>query len=133
MNARDVRILLRQGASYGAVGGLALLVDWGTFVLASWLGMPAIPANLVARLAGACVAFVLNGLVTFRDPDGGRLGWRRFVHYAITWALLTVASTWAMAMVTDRISLEAAWLAKPMVEAVLAAISFLLCRYWIYK
>ena len=133
MNASDVRILLRQGASYGAVGGLALLVDWGTFVLASWLGMPAVPANLAARLAGAGVAFLLNGLVTFRDPDGGRLGWRRFVRYAITWALLTFVSTWAMATVTYHASLEAAWLAKPMVEAVLAAVSFVLYRYWIYK
>ncbi len=128
-----MRILLRQGASYGAVGGLALLVDWGTFVLASWLGMPTIPANLIARLAGACVAFLLNGLVTFRDPDGGRLGWRRFVRYAITWCLLTIVSTWAMASVTQSLSLEAAWLAKPIVEAVLAAVSFLLYRYWIYK
>jgi putative flippase GtrA len=125
--------LLRQGAGYGLVGVLALCVDWGVFVAATKLGVATIPANLGARLVGACVAYVLNGMFTFRDADGARLGWRRFARYAVTWCVMTTISSIAMQETAQRVGLEAAWLVKPAVEVVLAGIVFLVYRHWIYR
>ena len=128
-----MRGLLRQGMAYGLAGGLALLLDWATFVALTWLGMPAIPANVLARLCGALLAYLLNGVFTFRDAEGSKLGWRRFGRYVATWCVMTLASTLAIQAVEQGAGLQWAWLAKPAVEAVLAAVTFVVYRIWIYK
>lgn len=129
----SVRVLFRQAVGYGLVGGLALLVDWGCFVALTWSGAAIVPANLLARVSGAGIAYGLNGAVTFRDHQGSRLGWRRFARFAVTWLGLTAASTLAMHALEMHASLHWAWLAKPGVELVLAGISFLAYRHWIFR
>lgn len=131
--SRIPRSLFRQGAGYGLIGILALCVDWGTFVAATAAGAATIPANLAARLTGACVAYLLNGMITFRDADGARLGWKRFGRYAFTWVVLTAISSLAMQATRQAVGLEGAWLVKPAVEAVLAGVAFLVYRCWIYR
>ena len=128
-----MRGLLRQGMAYGLAGGMALLLDWASFVALTWLGMPSIPANVLARLAGALLAYLLNGVFTFRDAEGSKLGGRRFGRYVATWCLMTFASTWAIQAIEQGAGLQWAWLAKPAVEGVLAAITFVVYRAWIYK
>lgn len=86
--------------AYGLAGGLALLLDWATFVALTWLGIPILPANVLARLAGAMLAYVLNGVFTFRDAQGSKLGWRRFGRYVATWCVMTTASTGFCVMCT---------------------------------
>ncbi|HWS77840.1 MAG TPA: GtrA family protein [Thermomonas sp.] len=125
--------LLRQGMAYGLAGGLALLLDWASFVALTWLGMPSIPANVLGRLAGAMLAYLLNGVFTFRDAEGSKLGWRRFGRYVATWSVMTFASTLAIRAIEQGAGLQWAWLAKPAVEGVLAAITFVVYRTWIYK
>ncbi|WP_297114431.1 GtrA family protein [Thermomonas sp.] len=129
----SMRGLLRQGMAYGLAGGMALLLDWASFVALTWLGMPSIPANVLARLAGALLAYLLNGVFTFRDAEGSKLGWRRFGRYVATWCVMTLASTWAIQAIEQGAGLQWAWLAKPAVEGVLAAITFVVYRAWIYK
>ena len=41
----SLKLLARQGLAYGLVGVLALVVDWGCFVLLTWSGMDTLPAN----------------------------------------------------------------------------------------
>ena len=129
----SLRGLLRQGLAYGLAGGLALGLDWATFVALTWLGMPAIPANVLGRLAGALLAYLLNGVITFRDAGGSKLGWRRFGRYVATWCVMTFASTLAIQGVEQGAGLGWAWLAKPVVEAFLAALTFVIYRAWIYR
>lgn len=128
-----MRGLLRQGMAYGLAGGLALMLDWAAFVVLTWIGIPAIQANILARLCGALVAYLLNGVFTFRDVEGSKLGWHRFRRYLATWCVMTIASTWAIQVVEQAAGLQWAWLAKPAVEGVLAAITFVVYRAWIYK
>lgn len=125
--------LLRQGVGYGLVGAIVLLVDWGTFVALSALGLGTVLANLSGRLIGAGVGFWLNGRHTFRGVDGARLGWARFSRYAATWCVLSVVSSLALLMVDRYVGLGAAWLAKPAIDATLAAIAFLVSRHWVYS
>lgn len=122
----------RQGMLFVLVGGLQLLLDWLVFVLLSWVGLPVIASNLLSRLTAAGCGFYLNGRVTFAAQDGPRLGRMRGVKFLVLWSVLTLISTLVMQWLASGPGLNAAWLAKPLVEAVLAVASFLLQRHWVY-
>ncbi len=127
------RALARQVLSYGIAGGLALVVDWASFVALTSIGFSTSLANLLARLSGAGIAYGLNGAVTFKGAEGSRLGWSRFSRFAVVWVVLTAISTLAMRAIEHGAGLQWAWLAKPLVEVALAGISFLAYRAWIFK
>jgi putative flippase GtrA len=129
----NLQALARQVLTYGIAGGMALLVDWASFVALTSVDFSTSLANLLARLSGAGIAYWLNGAVTFKDAEGSRLGWCRFGRFAIVWAVLTVVSTLAIRTIELGAGLHWAWLAKPLVEVALASISFLAYRAWIYK
>ena len=124
---------LRQGMSYGLIGVIALVADWLVFVVLSAAGIGTIPANLFGRTAGAVLSFWSNGSFTFKDASGSRLGWRRLARYLITWLAMAGVSTFAMYSIDERAALGWAWLAKPFVDGLLAALAFIASRYWIYK
>ena len=125
--------LLRQGGYYLVFGVLQLLLDWLLFVALTALGVPAAPANLASRTSAALLGFWLNGRYTFADGQGSRLGWRRFVRFWALWLLMTAISTLLVAFVEARLGLHWAWLAKPVVEAGLAAANFFLLRHLVYR
>jgi len=125
--------LLRQGGHYVAFGLLQLLLDWLIFVGGTALGLPVGPANFIGRLAGMLLGFWLNGRFTFADSRGQRLGWARFARFLLLWLLLTAASTVLLAAASDGLGLRWAWLAKPLVEAGLAAVSFFAMRRFVYN
>lgn len=125
--------LFRQGGSFLAVGLLQLLADWLLFVLLTALGTPAAPGNLAGRIGGALLGFWLNGRVTFAQAGAARLGWWRFGKFLLVWVPLTVVSTLAVAWVAGTLGLAHAWLAKPLVEGVLAVVAFFLWRHVVYR
>jgi len=124
--------LLRQGSQFVVIGLLQLLIDWSVFVAATAAGMPTIPANVLGRVCGALLGFWLNGRITFAS-DGARLGWQRFGRFMAMWIVLTLLSTWLVALCADALGLRLAWLAKPVVEGVLAVVSFFLGRHVVYR
>lgn len=126
-------LLPRQVIAYFLVGGIALCVDWAVFVVATWFGVATAPANLGARMVGALTAYSLNGLLTFGEAGVSKLGWGRLLRYGVLWCGTTIVSTMALMLVIRVLGMEVAWLAKPLVELMLAACSFLVCKYWVYK
>ena len=125
--------IARQGVSFLVVGGCLVVLDWAVFVALTALGAAPVPANVVGRMAGALVGFWANGRVTLSVPGSARLGRRRFARYLVLWATLTLLSTVLVSLLADHLSLEIAWLAKPVVEAGLAVLSFLVSRHWVYR
>ena len=125
--------LLRQGGSYLVFGVLQLLLDWLLLVALTALGMPVAPANLASRTSAALLGFWLNGRYTFADGNGQRLGWRRFTRFWLLWLAITAISTVLVAVVASRLGLHQAWLAKPLVEAGLAVVSFFALRHWVFR
>jgi putative flippase GtrA len=124
---------LRQLVSYGVVGGLQLLLDWACFVSLTAAGVAVVPANLAGRVAGASLGFWLNGRYTFARPGEATLARRNALRFLAFWVATTAASTLAMQAIDAREGLQAAWLLKPLVEALLAALGFVAARYWIYR
>lgn len=127
------RPLLRQGVSYSVIGLAALLLDWLAFVALSASGVATVPANLCGRVAGAVLSFFSNGALTFRGPDGSRLGWSRMLRYVVLWCALAALSTAALTAVEQQQTLGWAWIAKPFVDALLAALAFVISRAWVYR
>jgi len=125
--------IARQGASFLIVGCCLIVLDWVVFVVLTALGVVPVSANIAGRVAGALVGFWANGRITFSVPGSPRLGRRRFVRYLVLWLSLTLLSTVLVTLLASRLSLEVAWLAKPVVEAGLAALSFLVSRQWVYR
>lgn len=137
------RGLLRHGGRFLLAGGVQLALDWAVFVGLTAAGMPAAPANLVGRVAGALLGFVLHGRYTFADgageaaiaSDAGRASPRggRFLRYAVAWLSMTALSTWLVAGVAGQAGLHAAWWAKPLVEAGMAVLAFFVWRHWVFR
>jgi putative flippase GtrA len=125
--------LFRQGSHFILVGVLQLVVDWAVFVALSALGLGVAPANLFGRVSGACLGYWLNGRITFAVNGEARLGGRRFLRFATVWLALTAVSTLLVAGLAAQLGLAYAWLAKPLVESGLAALSFVIARLWIYR
>lgn len=125
--------LIRQGGSYLIVGLVQLALDWAVFVAATALGMPVPPANLLGRLSGMLLGFWLNGRHTFAEAGQHRLGWRRFARFLALWATITAVSTLLVSSAATHLGLAHAWLAKPLVEGALAAVSFLLMRRFVFR
>jgi putative flippase GtrA len=125
--------IARQGLSFLVVGCCLIVLDWAVFVALTAIGVMPVAANIAGRVVGALVGFWANGRITFSGPRSPRLGRHRFVRYIILWAMLTVLSTVLVTVLADRLSLQIAWLAKPLVEAGLAVLSFLFSRHWVYR
>ncbi|KAA2283275.1 GtrA family protein [Arenimonas fontis] len=123
----------RQGFRFVIVGLAQLLLDWAVYVALTGLGADTAWANPLSRFSAMLLGFWAHGRYTFADEAGARLGWRRLARFLPTWLALTALGTIVLAWLADLRGLSAAWLAKPAVEAVLAVLSFLALRAWVYR
>lgn len=125
--------ITKQGVVYVAIGCGLVLIDSGVFVGLTHAAVPAALANVLGRVAGALAGFWANGNITFRRGRATKLGRAQFFRFVAQWCTLTFLSTVAITELDYRASLDIAWVAKPLVEAGLACISFFISRYWVYK
>ena len=124
--------LRRHLGGYAVIGLLQWLVEYGLMLALSEWVMPVEPANVIGRLAGACLGFWLNGKWTFAGDDThvGRHAAMRFVAMLIA---LTVLNTWIVAHLDDAFGLRAAQVLKPVADLATGGIGFLLSRHWVYR
>ena len=127
------RLLARQLVVFGLVGAAQVLLDWLVFVALTHLGLPVAPANVLGRISGAGLGFFLNGRFTFAAGGRPRLDREHLLRFVLAWSALTALSTVLVSVVAARIDLRAAWLAKPAVEAGLAAVGFVVWRQWVFR
>ena len=124
--------LHRQGLRYLIVGGVQWLLDCGVTIALSHGGLAIEAANLCGRVSGAMLGFWLNGRYTFGDA-GQRIGGRQLRRFLAMWLCTTAIGTFALGRIDTLFGLHGAWLAKPVIEVLLAAIGFVASRQWIYK
>ena len=124
----------RQLSGYAIIGVLQLLIDWGTYVALTAMGVSTLLANPAARAIGALIGYMGNGLYTFRHPQGRhRLGSGSLVRFVTLWLALTVASTLALRGIDAAVGLGWAWLLKPVVDLALAGVAFVVSRFWVFR
>lgn len=124
--------IAKQGRAFLLMGFLQWIVDWMVTVLLSQGGMHLEVANIVGRVCGAMLGFWLNGRITFASHNIA-LGRKQLLRFLLVWLMLTLISTVAIGTVGRQANLQAAWLAKPVIEAILAVFSFFISRHWIYR
>jgi putative flippase GtrA len=124
--------LRRQGGHYILIGLLQYVVDWGVMVGLSHVGLSVELANVAGRVSGAVLGFWLNGRITFAGEDTA-LGGPQLARFVLLWLCTTAASTLAIGAIEDAAGLKWAWMAKPGVEMLLAGMSFLVSRHWVYR
>jgi putative flippase GtrA len=125
--------IFKEGASFGIAGLIQLGIDWLVFVTLTKFGVIAAAANMLGRVSGASVGFWLNGKWTFRDADRARLEHRHLGRYVVWWLTTALVSTAAVTAIAHFASVETSWAAKPFIDAFLAACSFFVSKYWIYR
>ncbi|OOG48141.1 hypothetical protein B0E52_03045 [Rhodanobacter sp. C06] len=125
--------IARQGISFLLVGACLVAADWAVFVMLTALGVGPPEANVAGRIAGALLGFWANGRITFGADRSSKLGRRHFAKFAASWLVVTLLSTYFVTIVADYLGLKMAWLAKPIVEGVLAMLTFFISRHWVYR
>lgn len=126
-------VLRRQAPLYVIVGLVQLALDATLFIALTAAGLPVAPANVVARASAALLGFALNGRYTFQSAEHPWRVSRSLPRFVALWCALTVLGTLAVSVIEARGSLGLAWLAKPLVDAVLAVAAFFASRRWIYR
>jgi len=124
--------LLRQSRWFVVVGGAQWIVDWSAMVLLSHAGLGVVRANIAGRVGGALLGFWLNGSITFARDDASPR-WRQALRYIVLWCVCTALSTTGVATVAEQFGLGWAWLAKPIMDGLIAIGSFLVSRHWVYR
>jgi putative flippase GtrA len=123
--------LFKQLLQYGTVGLCALGVDVGTFLVLRAAGVDLIPANVLARFAGAITAYSGNHLWTFsqstKAADWASSSWR----YALVWVGVTLLSTFLLTTLTRFGATEAP--SKLGVELLMPVLNFFIARRWVFK
>ncbi len=126
-------ILIRQLLLFVIVGVIQVVIDTGVLIGITSIGVGIVIANIAGRLTGACAGFFLNGTATFSHQTQRRLHGTHLARFIISWIALTLVSTLLLFLLRKHLSLESIWMAKPAIEIFLAAISFFLSKFWIYK
>jgi putative flippase GtrA len=126
------RTLSRQFVLFLLIGA-QVVVDWAMFVALTYAGLPLTAGNVAGRATGACLGYWLNGRYTFAADGHARLSRVHLLRFIVAWLLLTALSTLLLATVEHHIDLQAAWLAKPLVEAAMALLGFVVWRQWVFR
>ena len=125
--------LPRQGLLFLISGLAQLVLDTALYVGLTAAGFPVATGNIAGRIAGACLGFWLNGRYTFAEGGKARLQRRHLLRFILAWCALTAMSTYLLTSIVTGTSLQISWFAKPLVEAVMAAIGFVVWRQWVYR
>ena len=125
LNTEWLRIAL-----FLVVGGLQFGLDTGLFILLTHWGMAPSWTNVLTRFSAALLGFLLNGKLTFGQS---RLTGRQLSKYLLLWVLLTLLSTGTVVVIGQLAGIQAAWGMKVLVEVVLAVLSFVLMRRWVFR
>lgn len=127
---------MRQPLLFVLVGGLQYLLDATLFgvLLSVGLGIPA--ANVLSRATAAAGGFLANRYLTFgkrSDTVASFAG--SLLRFITLWVVMTFISTSLILAVTHNWGAELGTqvAGKLVVEAVLAVISFLISKYWVFR
>lgn len=126
-------MIIREALRFGLVGVAQIGIDWLIFVGLSALGVPVIASNIIGRVSGASFGFFANARFTFSERRSEPLGSGALLRFVVLWLATTAISSAAMVAVEAELGLQLAWILKPLIDALLAAASFLASRHWVYR
>ncbi|MEH6418230.1 GtrA family protein [Pseudomonas sp. CGJS7] len=126
--------LWKQIMTFGLVGGAQILFDSLMFVLLTFMGVSVPVGNLIGRISGACLGYWLNGRYTFAQADGdSALSRKALFRFIVSWIATSLISTGLVTALASAKTLEFAWIAKPVMDGLLAVAGFVILKKWVYR
>lgn len=88
------RAVSLKALSFALVGVVNTLIDLGIFLIAyNWIGLPLVPANVLAWLVAVTGSYAMNSVITFAAESGGKLRWRSYVTFVASGVAGVIANT----------------------------------------
>ena len=88
------RAVSLKAASFAVVGVVNTLIDLAVFLVAyNVLGLPLIPANVLAWLVAVSGSYVMNSFITFAAESGRQLRWRSYGVFVASGVAGVIANT----------------------------------------
>jgi putative flippase GtrA len=118
VRAWEERAVSLKAASFAGVGVINTLIDLGIFLAAyNLLGLPLVPANILAWLVAVSGSYVMNSFVTFAAESGRQLRWRAYLAFVASGiagviantAVLVVASYWMPVIAAKLLAIAASF------------------------
>ena len=112
------RAISLKAASFAVVGVVNTLVDLAIFLAAyNLLGLPLIPANVLAWLIAVSGSYVMNSFITFAAESGRQLRWRAYGAFVASGVagvianttVLVVASYWLPVLMSKLLAIAASF------------------------
>ena len=124
--------VLHQLLRYGLVGGVVYGSDFTAFAVTIWLaGSIYLAANVIGKITGAAVGFVLHRQFTFSWEQKNGLT-RQALLYTVLFLANIASSSMLLWLLIDVVNINA-YLARLFVDTVVIAASFVAGRLWIYR
>jgi putative flippase GtrA len=123
-------MLLRQARRFVVVGGVAAVVDYGSYRLLLFLDMAVDPAKAIGFVLGTTLSYLLNRSWTFGAAGRAHVIGRFVALYAATLTVNVAVNAAAVRLLEDvagRITI--AWL---LAQGVASALNFLGMRYVVF-
>jgi putative flippase GtrA len=91
--------LIKKAGSFAAIGVVNTLIDFGAFALAvEVLGLPLVPANVLAWSIAVSGSYVMNSYTTFAAESGRQLSLRAYGAFVASGIVGLVANTTALVL-----------------------------------
>jgi putative flippase GtrA len=127
---RDRAVSLKA-ASFAVVGVVNTLVDLGIFLVAyNALGIPLIPANVLAWLIAVSGSYVMNSFITFAAESGRQLRWRDYGAFVASGVAGVIANTTTLVVAAYWMPVLAA---KLLAIAASFAVNFSLSHFVVFR
>jgi putative flippase GtrA len=129
--AWEDRAVTLKAASFAGVGVVNSLVDLAIFLAAyNLLGLPLVPANVLAWLVAVSGSYVMNSFVTFAAESGRRLHWRAYGAFVASGIAGVLANTTTLVVASYWVPVLAA---KLLAIAVSFAVNFSLSHFVVFR
>jgi putative flippase GtrA len=129
--AWEDRAVTLKAASFAGVGVVNSLVDLAIFLAAyNLLGLPLVPANVLAWLVAVSGSYVMNSFVTFAAESGRRLHWRAYGAFVASGIAGVLANTTTLVVASYWMPVLAA---KLLAIAVSFAVNFSLSHFVVFR
>ena len=114
------RAVTLKALSFAVVGVVNTLVDYGVFLAGYYLiGLPLIPANVLAWLVAVTGSYVMNSYVTFAAESGRQLRWRAYGAFVASGIAGVIANTATLVVASW-------WLPVPVAKVIAILASFVI-------
>ena len=117
--------------SFGLIGLGNTVVDLAVFTLAyQVLGLPLVPANVMAWLVAVTCSYLMNTMITFRAESGRVLRGKDYFSFVASGVLGVIATTTTLVVLSNFIPVYAAKLASILVSFV---VNFTMSNFVVFR